>query len=343
MRPTRVPDLDDNACVIVEPVAANMSWSLRRRLPNGCGRSARVAPCSSPTCDTVPRGLGGGQTARRHGRPEHLRKVIAALPSAPRGRSALRRAWPARPLYQAAPCREPHRHAAGRAPSSSRLRRLPPSCPAPGSCGAPGGAFAAADIPAVVPQSPPCASTYSTDGRSVRAAHRHGPFASFCPPMPTGLGAGPRGLRVLFPRWPLTRRTRPHRRPPTPLPGHRMIWSAGGLSAGSGRAVRRLFAGDHTLCGVPPEISDRLGWIPVGGEVWRAFDNIRERTESSSGHGITSSHGWCSSLFPGAALLRASTATLTPLSRHHPTGSIALSPAMPPGAHASCVVQVGRR
>ena len=52
-------------------------------------------------------------------------------------------------------------------------------------------------------------------------------------------------------------------------------------SGGSGaEAVRRLFAGDHTLWrDDPTEISDRLGWLPVVGEVWRAFDVIRERTD----------------------------------------------------------------
>lgn len=52
----------------------------------------------------------------------------------------------------------------------------------------------------------------------------------------------------------------------------------GGLSGTD--AVRRLYAQDHTLWSDDPtEIADRLGWLVVVSEVWRAFDKIRERTD----------------------------------------------------------------
>jgi transaldolase/glucose-6-phosphate isomerase len=45
-------------------------------------------------------------------------------------------------------------------------------------------------------------------------------------------------------------------------------------------AVRRLFEGDHTLWrDDPTEITDRLGWIPVVGEVWRELAALRARTD----------------------------------------------------------------
>jgi glucose-6-phosphate isomerase len=46
-------------------------------------------------------------------------------------------------------------------------------------------------------------------------------------------------------------------------------------------AVRRLFAGDHTLWrDDPTEISDRLGWLPVVNEVAVAYHQIRERCDA---------------------------------------------------------------
>jgi glucose-6-phosphate isomerase len=46
-------------------------------------------------------------------------------------------------------------------------------------------------------------------------------------------------------------------------------------------AVRRLYAGDHTLWrDDPTEISDRLGWLPVVNEVAIAFHQIRERCDA---------------------------------------------------------------
>jgi glucose-6-phosphate isomerase len=53
----------------------------------------------------------------------------------------------------------------------------------------------------------------------------------------------------------------------------------GGLSGS--QAVRRLFAGDHTLWrDDPTEISDRLGWIPVVGEIAQVFHTVRERCDA---------------------------------------------------------------
>ncbi|HJR24809.1 MAG TPA: hypothetical protein VJ804_05005 [Acidimicrobiales bacterium] len=44
--------------------------------------------------------------------------------------------------------------------------------------------------------------------------------------------------------------------------------------------VRRLFEGDHTLWrDDPTEISDRIGWIPVVGEVWRVLGPLREHVD----------------------------------------------------------------
>jgi glucose-6-phosphate isomerase len=46
-------------------------------------------------------------------------------------------------------------------------------------------------------------------------------------------------------------------------------------------AVRRLFAGDHTLWrDDPTEITDRLGWLPVVNEVALAFHQIQERCDA---------------------------------------------------------------
>jgi glucose-6-phosphate isomerase len=46
-------------------------------------------------------------------------------------------------------------------------------------------------------------------------------------------------------------------------------------------AVRRLFAGDHTLWrDDPTEISDRLGWLPVVDEVAIAFHQIQQRCDA---------------------------------------------------------------
>ena len=44
--------------------------------------------------------------------------------------------------------------------------------------------------------------------------------------------------------------------------------------------VRRLFEGDHTFWrDDPTEITDRLGWIPVVGEVWRVLGPLREHVD----------------------------------------------------------------
>jgi glucose-6-phosphate isomerase len=46
-------------------------------------------------------------------------------------------------------------------------------------------------------------------------------------------------------------------------------------------AIERLFAGDHTLWrDDPTEISDRLGWMPVVGEVWRDLAALKARTDA---------------------------------------------------------------
>ena len=54
----------------------------------------------------------------------------------------------------------------------------------------------------------------------------------------------------------------------------------GGSGPSGADAVKRLFAGDHTLWrDDPTEISDRLGWIPVVAEVWRDLGPLRARTD----------------------------------------------------------------
>jgi glucose-6-phosphate isomerase len=46
-------------------------------------------------------------------------------------------------------------------------------------------------------------------------------------------------------------------------------------------AVERLFAGDHTLWrDDPTELADRLGWLPVVGEVWRSLTALQARTDA---------------------------------------------------------------
>lgn len=66
-------------------------------------------------------------------------------------------------------------------------------------------------------------------------------------------------------------------------------------------AVRRCFAGDHTLWrDDPTEISDRLGWIPVVQEVLDELPDLRERCERLAGdatHVLIMGMGG-SSLFP---------------------------------------------
>lgn len=57
--------------------------------------------------------------------------------------------------------------------------------------------------------------------------------------------------------------------------------SQAGEGVSGAEAVRRLFNADHNLWNDDPtEISDRLGWLPVVGDVWRVLDQIRERTDA---------------------------------------------------------------
>ena len=81
--------------------------------------------------------------------------------------------------------------------------------------------------------------------------------------------------------------------PPSPPPG-----------ADPRDPVRRLFDGDHTFWrDDPTEISDRLGWIPVVGEVWRVLSPLREHVDKlldGIDHVLLMGMGG-SSLFPGLA------------------------------------------
>lgn len=53
-----------------------------------------------------------------------------------------------------------------------------------------------------------------------------------------------------------------------------------GIGVSGEEAIRRLYASDYTLWSDDPtEIADRLGWLVVVGEVSRAFEAIRSRTD----------------------------------------------------------------
>jgi transaldolase/glucose-6-phosphate isomerase len=112
---------------------------------------------------------------------------------------------------------------------------------------------------------------------------------------------------------------------------------AGTTGPSGTEAVRRLFAADHTLWGEDPtEIADRLGWIPVVGEVWRDLAGLRARTDrlaEGMDHVVLMGMGG-SSLFP-EVLARTFPAgpghpTLHVLDTTHPAAIARVAEACPP-------------